>query len=86
MRVNRLLKTCDIVEELSERTARRAGQLRALARTADRRPSFPDYERALTSASVVIVPGLVLAEVDYFLRDERPAMRWAMPRCWPTPV
>jgi hypothetical protein len=33
VRVNRLLKTCDIVEELSERTARRAGQLRALART-----------------------------------------------------
>lgn len=31
-RVNRLLKTCDIVEELPERLARRAGALRALAR------------------------------------------------------
>ena len=29
--VNRLLKTCDIVEELPERLARRAGALRALA-------------------------------------------------------
>jgi hypothetical protein len=32
VRVNRLLKTCDVVEHLSERLARRAGQLRALAR------------------------------------------------------
>ena len=31
--VNRLLKTCDIVEDLPERLARRAGQLRALAHT-----------------------------------------------------
>jgi len=31
-RVNRLLKTCEIVEELPERLARRAGALRALAR------------------------------------------------------
>ncbi|MGO9287353.1 MAG: PIN domain-containing protein [Polyangia bacterium] len=38
-------------------------------------PSFPEYEEALTSASSVIVPGLVLAEVDYFLRDNRAAMR-----------
>jgi predicted nucleic acid-binding protein len=51
------------------------GLLRALARAADGRPSFPEYETALTSASIVIVPGLVLAEVDYFLRDERAAMR-----------
>ena len=51
------------------------GLLRALARTAERRPSFPEYEIALTSASLVVVPGLVLAEVDYFLRDERVAMR-----------
>ena len=29
--VNRLLKTCDVVEELPERLARRAGALRALA-------------------------------------------------------
>jgi len=33
VRVNRLLKTCDIVEALSEPMARRAGQLRALAHT-----------------------------------------------------
>jgi predicted nucleic acid-binding protein len=51
------------------------GLLRALARAADGRPSFPEFETALTSASLVIVPGLVLAEVDYFLRDERAAMR-----------
>lgn len=51
------------------------GLLRALASTGDGRPSFPEYEKALTSASLVIVPGLVLAEVDYFLRENRSAMR-----------
>lgn len=51
------------------------GLLRALARKPDGGPSFPDFEGAMTSASLVIVPGLVLAEVDYFLREERPAMR-----------
>jgi len=51
------------------------GLLRALARKRNGEPSFPDYESALTSAGVVIVPALVLAEVDYFLRDERAAMR-----------
>lgn len=51
------------------------GLLRALARTAGNDSSFPDYEAALTSASLVIVPGLVLAEVDYFLRENRAAMR-----------
>ena len=51
------------------------GLLRALARTGDGGPSFPDYETVLTSASFVIVPGLVLAEVDYFLRESRAAMR-----------
>ena len=51
------------------------GLLRALARTATGQPSFPEYERILTSAATVIVPGLVLAEVDYFLRAERKAMR-----------
>jgi predicted nucleic acid-binding protein len=51
------------------------GLLRALARTKDGRPSFPEYERVLTSASVIIVPGLVLAEVDSFLRENRAAMR-----------
>jgi predicted nucleic acid-binding protein len=51
------------------------GLLRALASRPDGRPSFPDYEEALTSASAVIIPGLVLAEVDYFLRENRTAMR-----------
>jgi len=51
------------------------GLLRALARTPGGQPSFPEYERILTSAAAVIVPGLVLAEVDYFLRADRKAMR-----------
>jgi predicted nucleic acid-binding protein len=51
------------------------GLLRALARTRDGSASFPEYEKVLTSASLVIVPGLVLAEVDYFLRENRAAMR-----------
>ena len=51
------------------------GLLRAIAGTRRGRPSFPDYEQALTSARLIIVPGLVLAEVDYFLRDNRAAMR-----------
>ena len=51
------------------------GLLRALARTPNGAASFPAYEAALTSASRVILPALVLAEVDYFLRDNRAAMR-----------
>jgi predicted nucleic acid-binding protein len=51
------------------------GLLRALARTPDDGPSFPEYEAALVSASLIVVPALVLAEVDYFLSDERAAMR-----------
>lgn len=51
------------------------GLLRGLASTRDGKPSFPEYEKVLTSASLVIVPGLVLAEVDYFLRENRVAMR-----------
>ena len=51
------------------------GLLKALARTPDGTPSFSEYEHVLTEASLVIVPALVLAEVDYFLRDERAAMR-----------
>ena len=51
------------------------GLLRALARTSRGRSSFPEYEARLRSASFVIVPGLGLAEVDYFLRDNRVAMR-----------
>lgn len=51
------------------------GLLRALACRQDGTPAWPDYTAALTQASVVIVPALVLSEVDYFLRQERPAMR-----------
>jgi predicted nucleic acid-binding protein len=51
------------------------GLLRALARTPSGKPSFPEYARILTSAAAVIVPGLILAEVDYFLRADRKAMR-----------
>ena len=51
------------------------GLLRALAGTRDGHPSFPEYEKILTSASLVIVPALVLAEVDHFLRVNRAAMR-----------
>ena len=51
------------------------GLLKALARTPDSKPSFPEYEKVLTEASLVIVPALVLAEVDYFLRTQRAAMR-----------
>ena len=51
------------------------GLLRGLASTRDGRPSFPEYEKVLTSTSLVIVPGLVLAEVDYVLRENRVAMR-----------
>ena len=51
------------------------GLLRGLASTRDGKASFPEYEEILTSASVVIVPGLVLAEVDYVLRENRAAMR-----------
>ena len=54
------------------------GLLRALAGTADGKPSLPEYEEVLTSASLVIVPALVLAEVDYFLRDKRSVMRKLM--------
>jgi predicted nucleic acid-binding protein len=51
------------------------GLLKALARTPDSKPSFPEYQTILATASVVIVPAFVLAEVDYFLRENRAAMR-----------
>ena len=51
------------------------GLLRALARRPDGRATWPAYATALRSAAAVIVPALVLAEVDYFLRAERVAMR-----------
>lgn len=50
------------------------GLLRALAKRPDGKPTWPKFEVALRSASRVVVPALVLAEVDYFLRDHRPAM------------
>lgn len=51
------------------------GLLRALARKPNGKPSFPEYESTLTSASLLLIPGLILAEVDYFLRENRTAMR-----------
>lgn len=51
------------------------GLLKALASDPDGEASFPDYEAILTSSLLVIVPALVLAEVDYFLRERRWAMR-----------
>lgn len=43
--------------------------------------SAPDHQlfrAAIDQARTRYVPGLVLAEVDYFLRDERPAMQALM--------
>jgi predicted nucleic acid-binding protein len=51
------------------------GLLRALARGPGGAASFPEFEAALVEARVVYVPALVLAEVDYFLREERAAAR-----------
>ena len=51
------------------------GLLRALAQKPNGRASWPEYAAALVGASAVIVPGAVLVEVDYFLRNERAAMR-----------
>jgi len=51
------------------------GLLRALARGRDGRPAWPDFADALVAARLVVVLDLVLAEVDYFLRREREAMR-----------
>ena len=49
--------------------------MRALAADKTGRAAWPDYAKALATARAVIVPSMVLAEVDYFLRDERRAMR-----------
>ena len=51
------------------------GLLRALARGPDGRPAWPAFAGALVAASLVVVPEVVLVEVDYFLRAERAAMR-----------
>lgn len=51
------------------------GLLRALARAPNGAPAWPDHQAVLVSASLVVVPALVLAEIDYILRFERRAMR-----------
>ncbi len=51
------------------------GLLRALAARPDGSETWPSFASALRDASAVIVPAMVLAEVDYFLRRERAAMR-----------
>jgi hypothetical protein len=45
------------------------GLLRALARAPDERAAWPQYQVAIASASVVIVPALILPEVDHSLRE-----------------
>ena len=50
------------------------GLLRAIAKRPNGRPMWPDFERALRSATRVVIPALVLVEVDYFLRRNRRAM------------
>ncbi|MGH7435308.1 MAG: type II toxin-antitoxin system VapC family toxin [Polyangiaceae bacterium] len=51
------------------------GLLRALACRPDGQTAWPAYAHALATSRLVVVPDLVLAEVDYFLRAERAAMR-----------
>lgn len=51
------------------------GLLRALACRPDGRVTWPAYAAALRDAAAVVVPALVLTEIDYFLRAERGAMR-----------
>jgi predicted nucleic acid-binding protein len=51
------------------------GLLRALESDGRGGPAWPEYARELASAAVIIVPALVLAEVDYFLGRRRSAMR-----------
>jgi hypothetical protein len=44
--------------------------------SAARRPgAWPDYEAVIRRATAVVVPALVLAEIDYVLRADRVAMR-----------
>ena len=51
------------------------GLLRALADDRKGNRAWPEFARAISSAVAVVVPALVLAEVDYFLRKRRSAMR-----------
>jgi predicted nucleic acid-binding protein len=49
--------------------------LRALAHDEKGAATWSDHADALKKAARVVVPALVLAEVDWFLRKQRPAMR-----------
>jgi predicted nucleic acid-binding protein len=49
--------------------------LRALMRDRVGNATWPEYEEVLRSASRVLVPSAILPEVDYFLREDRQAMR-----------
>jgi len=49
--------------------------LRALARTPDGMATWPEFARELREAAAVVVPPLILSEVDYFLAKDRVAAR-----------
>jgi predicted nucleic acid-binding protein len=51
------------------------GLLRALACDERGQPSWPSFAELLSASRRILVPDLVLAEVDYFLRRERLGMR-----------
>jgi uncharacterized protein len=51
------------------------GLLRALACDDRGRASWPAFAEILSVSRLILVPDLVLVEVDYFLRRERLAMR-----------
>jgi predicted nucleic acid-binding protein len=51
------------------------GLLRAIAARPDGKAQYPEFEAALLDATRVVVPALVLAEVDYFLSGSRAVMR-----------
>jgi predicted nucleic acid-binding protein len=51
------------------------GLLRALARKDNGAPTWPDFEQCLRDARRLVVPAPVLVETDYFLRQQRAAMR-----------
>ena len=51
------------------------GLLRALAARPSGGDAWPDFANALRTARLVVIPALVLAEVDYFLGRQRAVMR-----------
>jgi hypothetical protein len=51
------------------------GLLRAIAARPDGKAQYPESEAALLDATRILVPALVLAEVDYFLGGARAVMR-----------